>query len=109
MTSMHLDAQHVEHRLGHVVDHAMRHRLHRRATAQTFERFGQCAVDRPVINALDLLEHGLGRLMRVLDDWCAPFAGYYLYYPSRRQPSTAFSLVVDALRYSEPHPGRAPR
>lgn len=50
-----------------------------------------------------------GRLMRVLDDWCAPFAGYYLYYPSRRQPSTAFSLVVDALRYSEPHPGRAPR
>lgn len=39
-----------------------------------------------------------GRLMCVLDDWCAPFSGYYLYYPSRRQPSTAFSLVVDALR-----------
>jgi len=39
-----------------------------------------------------------GRLVRVLDDWCAPFAGYYLYHPSRRQPSPAFSLVVEALR-----------
>ncbi|MHB0764187.1 LysR family transcriptional regulator [Stutzerimonas sp. NM35] len=39
-----------------------------------------------------------GRLMRVLEDWCEPFDGYYLYYPSRRQPSPAFSLVVDALR-----------
>ena len=39
-----------------------------------------------------------GRLVRVLEDWCEPFAGYHLYYPSRRQPSLAFSLVVDALR-----------
>lgn len=39
-----------------------------------------------------------GRLVRVLQDWCPPFAGYHLYYPSRRQPSPAFSLVVDALR-----------
>ncbi|MGR4871784.1 LysR family transcriptional regulator [Variovorax sp. LARHSF232] len=39
-----------------------------------------------------------GRLVRVLEDWCVPFEGYYLYYPSRRQPSPAFSLVVDALR-----------
>lgn len=39
-----------------------------------------------------------GRLIRVLEDWCAPFAGYFLYYPSRRQPSPAFSLVVQALR-----------
>ncbi|TCD23761.1 LysR family transcriptional regulator [Pseudomonas sp. IC_126] len=39
-----------------------------------------------------------GRLIRVLEDWCEPFDGYYLYYPSRRQPSPAFSLVVDALR-----------
>lgn len=38
-----------------------------------------------------------GRLMRILDDWCPPFAGYYLYYPSRRQPSPAFSLVSRAL------------
>ena len=40
-----------------------------------------------------------GRLIRLLEDWCPPFAGYHLYYPSRRQPSVAFSLVVDALRY----------
>ncbi|MCE0460907.1 MULTISPECIES: LysR family transcriptional regulator [Pseudomonas] len=43
-----------------------------------------------------------GRLVRVLEDWCPFFPGYYLYYPSRRQPSPAFSLVVDALRYSRP-------
>ncbi|GBR09357.1 LysR family transcriptional regulator [Gluconobacter frateurii] len=40
-----------------------------------------------------------GRLVRVLKEWCEPFDGYYLYYPSRRQPSPAFSLVLDALRY----------
>jgi DNA-binding transcriptional LysR family regulator len=40
-----------------------------------------------------------GRLVRVLADWCAPFAGYHLYYPSRRQATPAFSLLVDALRY----------
>jgi DNA-binding transcriptional LysR family regulator len=40
-----------------------------------------------------------GRLVRVLEDWCHAFPGYHLYYPSRRQPSAAFALVVDALRY----------
>jgi DNA-binding transcriptional LysR family regulator len=40
-----------------------------------------------------------GRLVRVLDDWCSVFPGYHLYYPSRRQPSPAFALIVDALRY----------
>ncbi|MGC8469559.1 MAG: LysR substrate-binding domain-containing protein, partial [Acetobacteraceae bacterium] len=40
-----------------------------------------------------------GSLIRVLDDWCPPFAGYHLYYPSRRQPSAAFALLVGALRY----------
>ena len=39
-----------------------------------------------------------GRLVRVLQDWCPPFSGYHLYYPSRRQHSPAFSLVVEALR-----------
>jgi len=39
-----------------------------------------------------------GRLVRVLEDWCPQFSGYHLYYPSRRQPSPAFSLVVNALR-----------
>ena len=40
-----------------------------------------------------------GELVRVLSDWCPTFPGYHLYYPSRRQPSPAFSLLVDALRY----------
>ncbi len=40
-----------------------------------------------------------GRLKRALEDWCPPFSGYHLYYPSRRQPSAAFALLVDALRY----------
>lgn len=48
-----------------------------------------------------------GRLVRVLDDWCPPFPGYYLYYPSRRQPSPAFSLVLDALRESRSDTGPA--
>jgi DNA-binding transcriptional LysR family regulator len=44
-------------------------------------------------------EHvGAGRLRRVLEDWCPTFPGYHLYYPSRRQASPAFALVVDALR-----------
>jgi DNA-binding transcriptional LysR family regulator len=40
-----------------------------------------------------------GSLVRVLADWCPAFAGYHLYYPSRRQPTSAFTLLVDALRY----------
>jgi len=40
-------------------------------------------------------------LVRLLEDWCEPFEGYYLYYPSRRQPSPAFSLLLEALRYRE--------
>ncbi len=40
-----------------------------------------------------------GRLTRVLEEWCPAFPGYHLYYPSRRQSSPAFALLVDALRY----------
>jgi DNA-binding transcriptional LysR family regulator len=40
-----------------------------------------------------------GRLKRVLEDWCQLYSGYHLYYPSRRQPSAAFALLVDALRH----------
>ena len=40
-----------------------------------------------------------GKLLRVLEDWCEPFDGYHLYYPSRRHPSPAFSLLLEALRY----------
>jgi DNA-binding transcriptional LysR family regulator len=41
-----------------------------------------------------------GRLIRVLADWCPPFPGFHLYYPSRRQPTPAFAVLVNALRYS---------
>jgi DNA-binding transcriptional LysR family regulator len=40
-----------------------------------------------------------GRLRRVLEDWCPTFSGYHLWYPSRRQSSAAFALVVETLRY----------
>ncbi len=40
-----------------------------------------------------------GRLIRVLEGWCPPFPGYQLYYPSRRQPTPAFAVLVEALRY----------
>jgi DNA-binding transcriptional LysR family regulator len=42
-----------------------------------------------------------GRLKRVLEDWCPPYSGYHLYYPSRRQSSAAFALLVNALRYRD--------
>ncbi len=40
-----------------------------------------------------------GKLRRVLGDWCPPFPGYHLYYPSRRQHTPAFALLVEALRF----------
>jgi DNA-binding transcriptional LysR family regulator len=40
-----------------------------------------------------------GSLKRALEDWCPPYSGYHLYYPSRHQPSAAFALLVEALRY----------
>ncbi|AJX35551.1 LysR substrate-binding domain-containing protein [Burkholderia oklahomensis] len=47
-----------------------------------------------------VIEHvAQGRLERVLEDWCPRIPGYHLYYPSRRQPSAAFALLVDALRH----------
>ena len=40
-----------------------------------------------------------GRLVPLLTDWCPPFSGYHLYYPSQRQPSPALAVLVEALRY----------
>lgn len=49
-----------------------------------------------------VLEHvAAGRLTRVLEDWCEPYPGYYLYYPSRRQSSRALAVIVEALRHHE--------
>jgi DNA-binding transcriptional LysR family regulator len=42
-----------------------------------------------------------GRLVGVLEDWCAPFPGYHLYYPSRRHSSAALSVLIDVLRYRD--------
>jgi DNA-binding transcriptional LysR family regulator len=42
-----------------------------------------------------------GVLVRVLEDWCEPFAGYHLFYPNRRQHSAAFAVLIDRLRYHE--------
>jgi DNA-binding transcriptional LysR family regulator len=52
----------------------------------------------------DVTQHHIakGRLKRVLEDWCPPYSGYHLYYPSRRQPTPAFVLLVEALRYRGP-------
>jgi DNA-binding transcriptional LysR family regulator len=50
----------------------------------------------PEDDVRDLLAEG--RLVRVLADWCPPYPGYHLYYPSRRQPTPAFALLVAALR-----------
>jgi DNA-binding transcriptional LysR family regulator len=69
------------------------------------------AVPQTVIGALDgygiaylhedaVREHlDSGRLVQILADWTPQFAGYHLYYPSRRHPSPAFSMLVDALRH----------
>lgn len=47
-----------------------------------------------------VLDHvAAGRLIRVLEDWCEPFPGYHLYYPSRRHASPAFALLVEHLRH----------
>jgi DNA-binding transcriptional LysR family regulator len=56
---------------------------------------------------LDYVEKDIeaGRLLRVLTSWCEPFPGYHLYYPSQRQPTLAFTLLVEALRYRSPSKG----
>ena len=69
------------------------------------------AID-PVVNAalegygLGYVPEGLvsqhieaGRLTAVLDDWSPPFPGYYLYYPHRRQSSSAFAVILEAMRH----------
>jgi DNA-binding transcriptional LysR family regulator len=49
----------------------------------------------------DLVEEHIRkkRLVRVLEDWCEPYPGYHLYYPSSRQHAPAFAVVIEALRF----------
>jgi DNA-binding transcriptional LysR family regulator len=51
---------------------------------------------------LDLVQPYIdkGKLVQLLADWTPPFAGYHLYYPSRRQPTAAFTVLLETLRYS---------
>lgn len=42
-----------------------------------------------------------GQLIQILQTWCLPFPGYYLYYPSKKQHPFAFSLLIDALKYKK--------
>lgn len=67
----------------------------RQILAATLAGFGLACVLEDQVK--DLVAEG--RLVRVLEDWNPPFPGYHLYYPSRRQSSAAFQLLVDALRW----------
>jgi len=66
----------------------------RHILAAALDGFGLACVPEDIVKA----DIASGRLQRLLADWCPPFPGYHLYYPSRRQPSPAFSLLVEALR-----------
>ncbi|WP_225578483.1 LysR substrate-binding domain-containing protein [Rhodanobacter sp. 7MK24] len=84
-------------------DHALNMRVEGRLTFNSIERirvavlagFGAAYLPEDMVS-----QHiAAGRLQQVPDDWCPLFPGYHLYYPSRRQPSPAFALLVEALRY----------
>ena len=58
---------------------------------------GLCYLPRDYLQA----DIDAGKLVTVLDDWCPPFSGYHLYYPSRRQQSPALAALVSAVRYRD--------
>jgi DNA-binding transcriptional LysR family regulator len=66
----------------------------RHILAAALDGFGLACVPEDMVQA----DIASGKLQRLLADWCPPFPGYHLYYPRRRQPSLAFSLLVEALR-----------
>ncbi|KQT57552.1 MULTISPECIES: LysR family transcriptional regulator [unclassified Aureimonas] len=78
-------------------------RIHGRVVFNSVPMMRQAAVDGMGLAYMpeDYVEDHLrdGRLIRVLEDWCPPMPGYHLYYTSRRQPSPAFALVIEALRF----------
>ena len=80
-------------------------RVHGRAVFNSVAMMRQAALEGLGLAFLpqDMVEVDIreGRLVRVLEEWCEPRPGYHLYYPSRRQPSPAFSLVIDALRHRD--------
>jgi len=48
-------------------------------------------------------------MLRVLEDWCPPFPGFFLYYPSRRQQPAALTVLIDTLRLKEDRGGASHR
>jgi DNA-binding transcriptional LysR family regulator len=78
-------------------------RVHGRVAFNTVATIRRAALDGMGVAYLphDLVEADIreGRLVHLLADWCPPRPGYHLYFPSRRQPSPAFALIVDALRH----------
>jgi DNA-binding transcriptional LysR family regulator len=80
-------------------------RVHGRAVFNDLGLIRQAALDGLGLVYLpeDLVDADIrqSRLVRVLTDWCPLRPGYHLYYPSRREPSPAFALVVQALRHQE--------
>ena len=68
----------------------------RQIRTSALDGFGLACLPEDMVRA----DIAAGRLRRLLADWCPPFPGYHLYYPSRRQPSPAFALLVEALRRS---------
>jgi DNA-binding transcriptional LysR family regulator len=83
--------------------HALNVRVEGRLTFNSIRQIHAAALDgfglAYMPEDLVLADIAAGRLQRLLADWCPPFPGYHLYYPSRRQPSPAFQLLVEALRY----------
>jgi DNA-binding transcriptional LysR family regulator len=84
---------------GHVLNVRVEGRLAfngiRQVHAAALDGFGVAYLPEDMV----LADIAAGRLRRLLADWCPSFPGYHLYYPSRRQPSPAFSVLVEALRY----------
>jgi DNA-binding transcriptional LysR family regulator len=78
-------------------------RVEGRLTLNSLQQILRAALDGFGIAYLpgDLVQQHIvsGRLIQVLEDWCQPFSGYHLYYPSRRQHTRAFELLVDHLRW----------
>lgn len=84
------------HALNVRVDGRLTFNSTRHILAATLDGFGLACVPEDMVET-DIAD---GKLQRLLADWCPPFPGYHLYYPSRRQSSPAFSLLVKALRKS---------
>jgi len=85
--------------------HELRVRVEGKLVVNTVDLILNAALDGAGLGYLpkDMVDKHVaeGRLVHVLGDWSPPFPGYHLYYPSRRQSTPAFALLVEALRYRD--------